>query len=107
MLRRRLADEGEHGRSVAQDSFAYSIRIVGTLREIGVVAGRRLGQIGEADAEGPELSKLLWPEVARRQADFIECRPELVARAGIVRSEERRVGKAWVSTCRSRWSPPQ
>src|SRR3546814_15859478 len=22
-----------------------------------------------------------------------------------VRSEERRVGKAWVSTCRSRWSP--
>src|SRR3546814_16170990 len=23
----------------------------------------------------------------------------------IVRSEERRVGKEWVSTCRSRWSP--
>src|SRR3546814_4938196 len=25
--------------------------------------------------------------------------------AGAVRSEERRVGKEWVSTCRSRWSP--
>src|SRR3546814_18318529 len=25
--------------------------------------------------------------------------------AGIRRSEERRVGKEWVSTCRSRWSP--
>src|SRR3546814_11516447 len=23
----------------------------------------------------------------------------------VVRSEERRVGKEWVSTCRSRWSP--
>src|SRR3546814_16180556 len=29
----------------------------------------------------------LWPEVARRQADLIECRPELVARAGIVGAE--------------------
>src|SRR3546814_15554929 len=24
---------------------------------------------------------------------------------GLARSEERRVGKEWVSTCRSRWSP--
>src|SRR3546814_3594485 len=24
---------------------------------------------------------------------------------GVARSEERRVGKEWVSTCRSRWSP--
>src|SRR3546814_13931164 len=36
--------------------------------------------------------------------------PELVAglRIGFsltLRSEERRVGKEWVSTCRSRWSP--
>src|SRR3546814_14153973 len=27
------------------------------------------------------------------------------ASAGAVRSEERRVGKEWASTCRSRWSP--
>src|SRR3546814_16685536 len=26
-------------------------------------------------------------------------------RATVERSEERRVGKEWVSTCRSRWSP--
>src|SRR3546814_13138328 len=25
--------------------------------------------------------------------------------AGVMRSEERRVGKEWVRTCRSRWSP--
>src|SRR3546814_15875031 len=30
---------------------------------------------------------------------------ELVAIALDARSEERRVGKEWVSTCRSRWSP--
>src|SRR3546814_14799792 len=28
-----------------------------------------------------------------------------VAVAGATRSAERRVGKAWVRTCRSRWSP--
>src|SRR3546814_14261893 len=30
---------------------------------------------------------------------------DLVVSAGAVRSEERRVGKECVSTCRSRWSP--
>src|SRR3546814_13734832 len=28
-----------------------------------------------------------------------------IARSGTNRSEESRVGKEWVSTCRSRWSP--
>src|SRR3546814_13647776 len=28
-----------------------------------------------------------------------------VSRGEVVRSEERRVGKEWVSTCESRWSP--
>src|SRR3546814_21133355 len=27
------------------------------------------------------------------------------AKPGTIRSEERRVGKEWVSTCKSRWSP--
>src|SRR3546814_16135133 len=30
---------------------------------------------------------------------------QLVMRSTYFRSEERRVGKEWVSTCRSRWSP--
>src|SRR3546814_13763194 len=30
---------------------------------------------------------------------------DIVAIAGLARSEERRVGKEGVSTCRSRWSP--
>src|SRR3546814_20708296 len=28
-----------------------------------------------------------------------------LSRSGLERSEERRVGKEWVSTCRFRWSP--
>src|SRR3546814_13378310 len=41
---------------------------------------------------------------------LIQLAPLLLALGGIVvfrerRSEERRVGKEWVSTCRSRWSP--
>src|SRR3546814_20009110 len=49
--------------------------------------------------------------VARSNASVMLCGPsgsgkELVARAiHDERSEERRVGKEWVSTCRSRWSP--
>src|SRR3546814_15828653 len=51
--------------------------------------------------------------------DTTSLRPDAIAKLGIahvpsnrgtflefsVRSEERRVGKEWVSTCRSRWSP--
>src|SRR3546814_10970676 len=40
-------------------------------------------------------------------AVFVEPRPGYLTQAGVLgpRSEERRVGKACVSTCRSRWSP--
>src|SRR3546814_5921567 len=40
-------------------------------------------------------------------ASMIERLEERAAQAtaGVTRSEERRVGKEWVSTCRSRWSP--
>src|SRR3546814_12737332 len=31
--------------------------------------------------------------------------PQQELAALVIRSEERRVGKAWVSTCRYRWSP--
>src|SRR3546814_1119073 len=39
----------------------------------------------------------------RRRLDAVEDRGELLRRPD--RSEERRVGKECVSTCRSRWSP--
>src|SRR3546814_20412372 len=48
------------------------------------------------------------PCVADRRTRARPAQPRLIvmpAEAGISRSEERRVGKECVSTCRSRWSP--
>src|SRR3546814_16634747 len=39
------------------------------------------------------------------QASVASAQKAAGKRARFVRSEERRVGKEWVSTCRSRWSP--
>src|SRR3546814_13446881 len=41
----------------------------------------------------------------RHHLHVARLRPALVAEAVLMRSEERRVGKECVSTCRSRWSP--
>src|SRR3546814_11698320 len=49
---------------------------------------------------------LVSPGGVHSHQDQIAALAELLAEAGIeVRSEERRVGKGCVSTCRSRWSP--
>src|SRR3546814_12039766 len=63
---------------------------------------------GELRAEPAEIRRDRGKEPARRRG----WRRQLVPRAGRVhrrgaeiRSEERRVGKECVSTCRSRWSP--
>src|SRR3546814_16580551 len=58
----------------------------GSFREIGKIAGR-----GSYDEKGALI------DVAASNFNF--------GRANIDRSEERRVGKESVSTCRSRWSP--
>src|SRR3546814_3593727 len=42
---------------------------------------------------------------AARRAEFRALAFRQLARIGLPRSEERRVGKECVSTCRSRWSP--
>src|SRR3546814_8488628 len=52
-----------------------------------------------------------WPKMSIADANAALTAPgarfemETVAVGGIPRSEERRVGKECVSTCRSRWSP--
>src|SRR3546814_18845771 len=50
---------------------------------------------GQAHSAGGRPGKLLSPARRRRCIDQVKE----------VRSEERRVGKECVSTCRSRWSP--
>src|SRR3546814_20419104 len=42
---------------------------------------------------------------ARAEEDAIAARENRIALAGVLRSEERRVGKECVSTCRFRWWP--
>src|SRR3546814_13223709 len=45
----------------------------------------------------------LWVEVALTIPEHTGLRRNTQPLDGIARSEERRVGKEWVSTCRSRW----
>src|SRR3546814_15406570 len=103
------------------------------LRELAHHAGRcqpifaaaydvdRTPDLGRIDCGGAR--KIQWPHadlesrtprlvdqvfVKRAMAIFrhaIEGEPPRVRKTGFVRSEERRVGKECVSTCRSRWSP--
>src|SRR3546814_11894959 len=60
---------------------------------------------GEALPSGKEFERLALRIGAAETIGVVEAgdarRPEL----GRLRSEERRVGKECVSTCRSRWSP--
>src|SRR3546814_2598096 len=50
--------------------------------------------------------ELLDPDDGHRRTGGVSCGDRLVPDlAGGERSEERRVGKECVSTCRSRWSP--
>src|SRR3546814_11253264 len=65
------------------------------LGSVAQVAGNRAAAAGEV---GVELGPRLLEHVLAPPAD-----DEL--RAELPRSEERRVGKECVSTCRSRWSP--
>src|SRR3546814_3589229 len=61
-------------------------------------AHRGLGAAGDPKGRAPGLRWL------RRERDAVELR-EAAVEADVVRSEERRVGKECVRTCRSRWSP--
>src|SRR3546814_13001710 len=60
----------------------------------------------EFPVQGLSVSALsgpvVWNMVKAQGVDFVYIRSSSCAKA---RSEERRVGKECVSTCRSRWSP--
>src|SRR3546814_19611311 len=70
-------------------------------------------EIGRARAKEIQVLRVIWPEHTPNKltdlAETIYLEPvELEGPDGpIVRSEESRVGKGCVSTCRSRWSPAQ
>src|SRR3546814_9445649 len=57
--------------------------------------------------DAPQLAMLdaLGALLAGSTAALVAAARDEMGAAGLVRSEERRVGKECVSTCRSRWSP--
>src|SRR3546814_21182924 len=69
----------------------------------------RVGGLGDDSGVGPP--RCLRVQIPCQQtyrslgSRLARDTPERVFAAGVYRSEERRVGKEWVSTCRSRWSP--
>src|SRR3546814_19175559 len=55
----------------------------------------------------PQSERSTWPEKFAALRSVILPILLIAAVLGSIRSEERRVGKECVSTCRSRWSPCQ
>src|SRR3546814_20898303 len=89
----------EHG---GERYFAYS-------PYIGPDSGLAIAKMSDPwTLTGPEsviaMPDTVWEKQGGRQ--ILEG-PEFLRGPKGDRSEERRVGKAWVSTCRSRWSPYQ
>src|SRR3546814_18748689 len=66
---------------------------------------QRKGNSGPMEASAVGMAKTLWPsEIADPQLDALRFVP-LSLRISIPRSEERRVGKEGVMTCKFRWAP--
>src|SRR3546814_3970253 len=63
------------------------------------------GSIGSVELVAPSGSSVLDREALALPAKVGKFPPPPGGAASVVRSEERRVGKECVSTCRSRWSP--
>src|SRR3546814_15003211 len=57
------------------------------------------------EAEAHDLAALVAELPDLRMIDFNGGKAAVIGRRQLPRSEERRVGKECVSTCRSRWSP--
>src|SRR3546814_13510921 len=92
-------------RSTRTDTlFPYTtlFRSLGVLLAYGIVSplASRLEQIVEEDGEIYHVAKAIIISSL-----FGNPQPIVIEAARTSRSEERRVGKGCVSTCRSRWSP--
>src|SRR3546814_17458982 len=94
----------------------YQLLPIGRLPVHSQIGGRRATQISDGDRleTYPEAMRPSVEPAAhlqfhlRHEVPHLEFLSRLFAKTGpafVQRSEERRVGKACVSTCRSRWSP--
>src|SRR3546814_17124246 len=83
-------------------------RIAMTLEPRAPAPEQRLTAVRRlADAGVPVYVSIapVVPAITDHEIEHIIARAADAGAPGAFRSDERRVGKEWVSTCRSRWSP--
>src|SRR3546814_16855055 len=93
--------EAASGANVVQVCARQQANLVFLDIELG--GGNGIDLIAPILAERPNTFVVMLS--AHSTVDNVKASPAQGARGFIVRSEERRVGKGCVSTCRSRWSP--
>src|SRR3546814_5259274 len=72
---------------------------------LAAASARRLAAVGDGLGEEEVVASLLLHATGLLQGRLAGAPEEVAAHDTLDSSEERRVGKECVSTCRSRWSP--
>src|SRR3546814_13773608 len=86
----------------AEQTPASSLALARLFDEVGFPPGVVNVVPGEGPVAGARL--VVHPDVAKISFTGEGATAKAILETG-ARSEERRVGKEWVRTCRSRWSP--
>src|SRR3546814_13602228 len=98
----RIARQAGGGDEARRYRFGHRIIFVAEIDILGFEIG--VGLV-VADLRAEPVERLGQEAEARRGGEFAALAARLVGAVARLRSEERRVGTAWVRTCRSRWSP--
>src|SRR3546814_16995659 len=101
-------------RSLVEDGEASADRLASALWTLALSASGLPPETAARDSgvrafvrlrPGEDAPDRLAPHDEAALAQRLGTGPVFRTRSAAERSEERRVGKEWVSTCRSRWSP--
>src|SRR3546814_11092861 len=105
-LRRRFGSTGDHGRAqAAWLSATVSVpRIMESIYQCEIIFDKNICARSDRACRSPKNPSLLQSSTIF-PASMKMTRSATLRAKPISRSEERRVGKECVSTCRSRWSP--
>src|SRR3546814_20888487 len=100
-----IGDRSAWGRGIARRSISLGINVA--FREMGIrklsasIDSLNTGSIRAYTGAGFRIETVLKRHFMHRTSDGVTYSDKVY----VARSEERRVGKECVSTCRSRWSP--
>src|SRR3546814_18317020 len=98
----RYPDPVDRTKPFLEETFGIMVYQEQVMRVAQEVAGYSLGG---ADLLRRAMGKKIKEEMDRERAKFVDGAAERGTRKRDARSEERRVGKECVSTCRYRWPP--